>query len=333
MRVLPKIDLNVTNRCNLRCSHCCFNSGEREMGELSFKEIKNILRGFNNIGGQRIDITGGEPLMREDIDRIVRMAKYFNLKTELVTNGILITRDNIQKYKEKFRLDGIAISLDGSKAEIYNRIRGADQKLFKKVIKTIKESAKAGLYTKVNTVVFKSNLEDLVNISELAIDCGAHEHGFYYFSPIGRGAREQSNVADPLIWLEIIRGQLIKLKDRIKFSVEVPLIETEIADRLNIKCFLEDPWHLQILPNGDVYPCAIMASYEKSLANLHSRTLKEVWDCESLWDRSYYTEKVLPLFEKFGGCVYYPSFSRLIKRGDYRFVCLCRKFDLAELQK
>lgn len=330
-KIFPKIDLNVTNNCNFRCIHCCFTSGELQMDEFPSKEIEKILRLFKTLGGWRIDITGGEPLMRKDIDEIVKIAKQLELKTELVTNGALLTREKLQKYK-KMGLDGVAISLDGSNHKMHHKIRGVTPEIFERIIQTISESVELEFYTKINTVVFNSNLDNLVEISNLAIQLGANEHGFYYFSPIGRGSQKRIEVANPISWLKIIRTDLIKLKDKIKFSVETPIIKSELTDKLNIKCFLKDPWHLQILPDGNVYPCAIMAAYKRMLSNLHKNTLKEIWENKKLWDGSYYTTEALPLFKEFGGCVNYPSFSHLIKSGKYSFVCLCRKFSLEELQ-
>lgn len=329
---LPKIDLNVTNNCNFRCIHCCFNSGERDMNEFSPEELRKILINFKELGGWRIDITGGEPLVRKDIFEIIKIAKELGLKTELVTNGSLLTKAKLKKYKE-IGLDGIAISLDGSTYDIHHAIRGVDSFVFQKILGNIERSAEMGFYTKINTVVFSLNLPILTSISDLAISLGAKEHGFYFFSTIGRGSDKSFLVADPVRWLEIIRNDLVDFADQIKFSFEVPIIEPEFQETLNTKCFLKDPWHLQMLPSGSIYPCAIMVAYDKPLANLHERNIKEIWNDEALWDGTYYDRNVLPLFSEFGGCVNYPTFSYLVKSKKYSFVCLCRKFTLEGLAK
>ncbi len=327
---LPKLDFNITNRCNFRCFHCCFTSGELEMSEFSIKKIEKILKQFKELGGWRIDITGGEPLMRKDIKEIITLSKELNLKTELVTNASLLNKKILKEFK-KLNLDGIAISLDGSIYNVYSKIRPISKIMFKKVLENIKNCVEFGFYTKINTVIFKSNFDDLVNISKLAIKLGVNEHGFYYFSPIGRGEKFFLEIVNPLSWLKIVRTKLIKLKDKIKFSLEVPIIEKELADKLNIGCFMENPWHLQILPDGNVYPCAIMASYNRPLGNLYQASIKDIWQEKKFWNGTYYKKEVLSLFKKFGGCVNYPSFSHLIKSNQYKFVCLCRKFSILDL--
>ncbi len=330
-RNLPKLDINVTNSCNLRCRHCCFWSGALPLGGTRYLEIMSLPHENTQIGGTRIDITGGEPLMRQDIGILLLLAiKNFGLKTELVTNSMLMTAVDLKEFKDA-GLNEIAISLDGSTHETHSRIRGISEKAFEQVLKNIRAAVASGIKTKINSVVFASNFSDLADITRLAIDLGAREHGLYFFSPIGRGTMDAANVASALEWLKKIRQDLLPLADKIKISLEVPLLETEIASRVETRCYLEDPWHLQILPDGKVYPCAIMAAYGKPLGNLHHKTLSEIWQGERLWNGGYYNEHVLPLFQKQGSCVEYPAFQNLLKSEKYRPVCLCRKFKPEEV--
>lgn len=57
--ILPKLDLNITNRCNFRCIHCAFDSGKKQIKEFSTQKIKQILKDTKKLGGKKIDITGG----------------------------------------------------------------------------------------------------------------------------------------------------------------------------------------------------------------------------------------------------------------------------------
>jgi MoaA/NifB/PqqE/SkfB family radical SAM enzyme len=331
-RALPKLDFNVTNGCNYRCFHCCFKSGREKMGKFSCAKIKKVLTLFTELGGWRIDITGGEPETRPDLPKILRIAKELKLKTELVTNGSLLTREKLRHYKD-LGLDGIAISLDGPTHKLYEKIRRQKETTFRKVLENIAASAESGFYTKVNTVVFNCNLASLKNIGKLAIALGANEHGFYFFSPIGSGQKRSEEVVNPKNWLAVIREELSELGSKIKISLETPVIETEMIreKKLDTSCFLDHPWHLQILPNGFVYPCAIMAAAHRPLENLNEVSLRKIWEDPNLWNGSFYNQNVLPLFQKFSGCVDYPAVHRLVQSGEYQFVCLCRKFSLEDL--
>lgn len=327
-----KLDGNLTDRCNLKCDHCCFECCiNHPMPEMTLTEIVDLLTLFKDLGGERIDLTGGEPLMRKDIDQIVWAAKDLAIKVELVTNGTLLTRKRLERYRD-WEMEGVAVSLDGSSFEKHAAIRkGMTREWFGNILRSLDACVELGFYTKINTVVFQSNFADLVNITKMAIDLGVNEHGFYFLSPIGRGIGRKDDVADPLAWLELIRTELVKFKSKIKYSLEVPLIEARLAHKLNTSCYLQDPWHLQILPNGNVYPCAIMAACDKHLANLHEKNLGDIWNSEELWNGEYYKKNVAPLMEKYAGCVDYPSFSHLIRSGEYKFVCLCSKSKIKAL--
>jgi len=332
-RTLPKLDLNITNRCNFRCTHCAFDSGITQMPELTLKELKKILTDTKELGGKRFDITGGEPLVRNDVEEIIKLGKKLDYKIELVTNGSLLTKEKLRKFKE-LGLDRIAISLDGSNAKVYNKIRRRDKKTFERVIENIRESKRTGFYTKVNTTVFACNLEDISNITELALNLGADEQGIYYFTPIGRGDKSKELAVEPLKWLEFIRKKLKKYQNKgMRISLEFPLIEKGKWN-FNLGCIAnKEKSHLQILPDGNIYPCAILASYERPIANLHKCSIKDICNNTDLWNK--YWKDLSQLFKGFGG--YCVDFKKAfdIKKYDckkYGFVCPLRKFELEDVK-
>jgi len=323
---LPKLDLNVTNRCNFRCVHCAFDSGITEMKEFSSKELERILMETKELGGERIDITGGEPLVRNDLDKIIKIGKNLDYRIELVTNGSLVTRGGLRKFKA-LGLDAIAISLDGSNYKVYNEIRRTNKRTFDHVVDIAKRSVEFGFYTKINTVAFKSNKTDLPNITRLCIDLGANEHGIYYFTPVGRGKDGKQYSIEPLEWLRFIRENLVNLDSEMKVSIEFPFIEKDYRVG-NCDCILkEDPYHLQILPDGNVYPCAILASYKRPIGNLNKSSVGDIWNNEKLWSE-YYQNILYDIFQKYGSCV---DFSASFDLKDdvykkFKFVCPLRKF-------
>lgn len=326
---LPKLDLNITNRCNFRCVHCAFDSGMCRMNEMSVAELEKILADTKELGGERIDITGGEPAIRQDLQQIIRIAKGMGYKIELVTNGSLLEKGDLQKLKA-LGLDAIAVSLDGSSAAVYNRIRQMDEKTFRKAKKTIRNAIAVGFLVKVNTLVCEENLHDLTSISEWCISVGVKEHGLYYYTPVGRGARGSLQSVEPVKWLNFIRDKLANLDSRIKLTLEVPIIEAN-STLQNTRCILEeDPYHLQILPDGNVYSCAILASYGKAAGNLHNVPIKDIWNNKLEPYAKRIREEIFARFN--GSCVDFRGFSLsdYISRG-YRFVCPLRKFRAREL--
>ena len=328
-RPLPKLDFNVTNRCNFHCRHCCFNSGERVMAEFSLEKTKSVLEEFVALGGKRIDVTGGEPTLRRDYLEIVFYAKKLGLKVELVTNGSLLDLKQL-KYLRAIGLDAIAISLDGSDYETYNQTRPVSKETYEQVIKNIKLVAGYGIYLKINTVVRNSNLDDIAKITKQAIHLGANEHGLYYFTPVGRGESDTSEVVDPLRWLKLIREELAPQRKQIKLSLETALLENALHNKAETECYLRNPWHLQILSDGNVYPCAIMASCQSPCGNLFEKSLSAIWQDEKLWSGYYYEQNVRPLIKRFGSCVDFgPAFRNNLDKG-YKPVCLMCKYRVEE---
>lgn len=328
-----KLDLNVTNRCNLPCPHCCFKAGRKEMPEMPFAELKKLMTEFRLQGGLRIDITGGEPLMRDDIFQIIECAKELGIRVELVTNGTLLD-DQIILNLCKAGLDEIAVSIDGATWESNKIIRGYSEQTYQSLCNKITLLVAYGIKTKINTVLFEHNLQEISSITQNAFAWGAKEHGIYYFSPTGSGETSALKFANPFQWLSMLstmRRQESACKDKIKISVETPLIEAEIWQkrRLKIGCFMENPWHLQILPDGKVYPCAIMCHHGLPLGDLNKQTLTEIWQNKTNM-QGYFDANVKPLFEKWGGCMPY-SFLNGINANEYCFVCLCKKFKIEEV--
>lgn len=321
MNKLPKLDLNITNRCNLRCVHCAFDSGVRKVKEFSVAKIREILMDTKELGGERIDVTGGEPLVRKDVFEIIKIAKELGYRVELVTNGILLNKSKLLRLKQ-LKLDSIAVSLDGSTYEVHSRIRNVSREQYDKVKKNIELAAQLGFRTKVNTVVFESNMEDLPNITSFCIKNKLAEHGIYYFTPIGRGNRFNERSVEPLKWLRFVRANLAKFKDSIKLSIEFPLIEKGLLGD-KIGCIANNErYHLQILPDGNVYPCAILASYHKPIADLNKVSVKDIWNNKPLWDK--YWKEITKLFCG-ESCVNFKEFKTEVYKG-YKFVCPLRKF-------
>ena len=102
---LRYLELQITDRCNLRCKHCYIDfrsaplcKGRREepepesFHELSLDQIQTILREFEELQGLRVMITGGEPLLHRDFEAINQMLPDFLIRKVLFTNGLLLNR-------------------------------------------------------------------------------------------------------------------------------------------------------------------------------------------------------------------------------------------------
>src|SRR5208337_643953 len=114
----PVVFWNITDRCNLSCTHCYNRSGpgRETVGELTTEEAIRVIDDLAGMGVPLILFSGGEPLMRGDIWDLARHARNRGLKMALSTNGTLITPEVAGKIKE-CGIEYAGISLDGATAE------------------------------------------------------------------------------------------------------------------------------------------------------------------------------------------------------------------------
>ena len=318
MDIKPQIDLNVTNDCNFRCVHCGFDSGRVKLGEMSLGFAKTVLIDFKKIGGLKVDFTGGEPLLNKDLINMVKFAASSGLQTKIVTNGSLCSKEKLEQLKA-VGLNGISVSIDGSDYFNFNKVRPTTETLYTKVVQCVKDSVQLGLYTKINTVVFKTNFDDLENIIRQAIVLGCGEIRFCFFAPLGRGSSEIELAADPEKWLAFTKEKFEQYADKIKIMYALPVLNESCDYKTD--CLVKRLNFLQIFPNGDAFPCSIMASLYKPIINLNKCTLENFWLNKDRLAQEYFEENIQPLFDCQGGCVQFK-----VKDG-FQFACRSRKFN------
>jgi len=166
-RDIEYLRISLTDRCNLSCIYCKSNSEHKN--ELSVSQIEKIVKAFAQCGIKKVRLTGGEPLLRNDIALITR--KISNIdgieKIVLTTNGILL-----KKYAKKLKdagLSAVNISLDTTDEKQYYELTGANS--LKEVFEGIKEAQRVGLFpVRINSVLIKGKNDDsaekLINLAK-----------------------------------------------------------------------------------------------------------------------------------------------------------------------
>jgi len=157
-RPMRDLRISVTDRCNFRCVYCMprevFDSSYRFLPHeaiLSFEEIARLARIFVGLGVQKIRLTGGEPLVRRDLHRLVAMLAELAVEITLTTNGSLLAKQ-VQQLKNA-GLNRVTVSLDSLDEATFRAMNDADFPVAK-VIEGIDAAAAAGLGpVKINMVV------------------------------------------------------------------------------------------------------------------------------------------------------------------------------------
>ncbi|HDR7260089.1 MULTISPECIES: GTP 3',8-cyclase MoaA [Bacillus cereus group] len=160
-RPLQDLRISVIDRCNFRCTYCMpaevFGPDYAFLQEeclLTFDEIERLARLFISMGINKIRLTGGEPLLRKDLPKLIgRLAKLEGLKDiGLTTNGIHLAKQ--AKALKEAGLKRVNISLDAIEDCVFQKINGRHVST-KPVLKGIEAAKEAGLEVKVNMVVKK----------------------------------------------------------------------------------------------------------------------------------------------------------------------------------
>jgi cyclic pyranopterin phosphate synthase len=189
-RPVRDLRISVTDRCNFRCTYCMpksvFGRDYRFMPRrelLTFEEIERVARAFVELGVQKVRLTGGEPLLRADVEVLVSMlAAIPGLDLTLTTNGALLPR-KAQALREA-GLSRITVSLDSIDDATFRAMNDVDFPVTD-VLRGIDAAAAAGLPVKVNAVVKRGvNDDGIVDLARHFRGSG-HTVRFIEFMDVG----------------------------------------------------------------------------------------------------------------------------------------------------
>jgi MoaA/NifB/PqqE/SkfB family radical SAM enzyme len=123
-----QMQISLTNRCNLKCSYCYAMYPDREQVDLDTEDLKKLISEMAEAGTRRVNLVGGEPLLRNDIGEIIRHVKSLGMQCAMTTNGYMVGH-RIEDLKS---IDLICLSVDGDKeATDTNRAVGCYDRVMK----------------------------------------------------------------------------------------------------------------------------------------------------------------------------------------------------------
>lgn len=167
-RVVDYIRISVTERCNFRCQYCMpekpFSWVPKE-NLLTFEELFMFIKVAIDEGVKKIRITGGEPLLREDLDVFIKMIYDYapDIDLAMTTNAYLL-KSTAQKLKDA-GLKRLNVSIDSLKPEVAQKI--AQKDVLQNVLEGVEEALAVGLKVKVNMVpMYNMNADEIVDVLE-----------------------------------------------------------------------------------------------------------------------------------------------------------------------
>ncbi len=157
-----QVDINVTRNCNINCSHCyAALDTVADFPEPGTADLKSIIDNVHAMGVRWIRLLGGEPLLRDDLEELIRHVKSRGIFCDITTNGLLISR----RLNELKQTDALCVSVDGGR-ESNDFLRG--EGTWKKVVAQLEIAVEAGLKPRLHGVICGYTLHAIAPMVELA---------------------------------------------------------------------------------------------------------------------------------------------------------------------
>jgi cyclic pyranopterin phosphate synthase len=206
-RPVRDLRISVTDRCNFRCTYCMpksvFGHEYRFMDRkelLTFEELERVARTFASLGVEKIRLTGGEPLLRKEIESLVaRLAEIDGLDLTLTTNASLLARK--AELLRTAGLDRVNVSLDSLDDATFRAMNDVDFPVAR-VLEGIDAAAAAGLPVKVNAVVKRGVNDD--GVVEMARYFRGTGHSLRFIEYMAVGATNGWRLDDVVPAAEIV---------------------------------------------------------------------------------------------------------------------------------
>ncbi len=270
-----KVCWNLTSRCNLQCKFCYGPQNIKQ--ELNTIQVKKVLDKLKKAGVQRIVLSGGEPLLRKDIHKIIIHAYSLGLTISLATNGLLLNEMFLEQTKNYLSM--IEITVDGPDNKIEESMRG-NKKIFHQITKNLEMVKSKGIPIKINTMVCKKNFLLIEQIGLIVKKYNPKCWKIFQFIPKNRGRLYKEE-------FEITNQEFEQLKQKItnKFS-ELDIIWAS-KDFFNGSYF-------DIYPNGNVMIPEI--EKDNQIGNILTQSVEELWN-NTLVDKKKHIQQAAVPYE------------------------------------
>ena len=260
----------LTYRCPLRCVYCSnpLDYG-RHRDELDTETWLRVLGEAEELGVVQLNLTGGEPLVRDDLEAIIVEARRLDLYTNLITSGIPLRRERLARFRE-LGLDNVQISIQDTDATGSERIAGRrsfDRKLL--IAGWVKE---LGFPLTLNTVLHRENLDHVEDIVAPAERLGADRLELANTQYLGWALPNRAALLPTQAQLTRAREVAAGARRRLRGRMEVLFVTPDYYTDLPKACM--DGWGRRFIvlsPHGLVLPCHAA----HSLPGLHFDSVKE----------------------------------------------------------
>ncbi len=305
------VALNLTQRCNLACAHCYLDARTRDHGdedELSNSEVKTLLDDIAALSDEiMVVLTGGEPLLRPDIDIIARYGADLGLMVVVGTNGTALTKKRVGALVEA-GVAGVGISLDSLRPAHHDTFRGRAGS-WNKTMAAIDACRSGGLTFQLHFSVTDDNADELEDMIAFAREAGALVLNVFFLVCTGRGEKV-TNISAATY------DDVMRRVTRAAYEEKKLMVRAKCAPHFKRMALELDPaWpittahgyeaggclagtrYCRVKPNGDVTACPYM---EPVAGSVREAAFSSIWS-----DAPIFAQLRAPRLEgRCGACEY-----------------------------
>lgn len=267
----------LTYRCPLRCSYCSNPiDWAKRRNELDTDSWKRVFRQAEDLGVVGLNLTGGEPILRKDLELLIAEARKLDLYTNLITSGIPLSRERLANFRAA-GLDNVQVSVQDVSAKESDRIAGL--KSFEKKLEVCAWVKELGMPLTLNVVLHRDNLAHVAEIVALAERLKADRLELANTQYLGWALVNRRALLPTREQLEAARKVAAAARKRLLGRMEVLFVTPDYYTDYPKSCM--DGWgrrFIVVSPEGLVLPChAAHTLPGLKFENVRERSLGAIW--------------------------------------------------------
>ncbi len=273
-----RMDLALTYRCNINCSHC-YNQ-RRESTELNTDEWKKIIKTLWDNGIPHIDFTGGEPTLRDDLPELITYAEDLGLITGLLTNGVRLADAAFVDRLKEAGLDYVQVTVESPLAEVHNRMVESDS--FARTVQGIKNASARSIHVITNSTITAANRASMDGLVPFLKNLGVRSFAVNSIIKAGKSRHQDNGLSEKE--LQPILQDLLRQAEReeMKFIWYTPTQYCRlnpVESDLGVKQCTAGKYNLAVEPDGTVIPCQ---SFFRPLGNILHDDFNKIYNHDFL---------------------------------------------------
>jgi radical SAM protein with 4Fe4S-binding SPASM domain len=276
---------NVTAACNHRCGICFSASGAERLGELSTDEALALVDQAHEAGVRGFILSGGEPLLRQDMPQILKRMAALGLKVRVATNGTLLTEEMLHFMRDETTVQSFQVSVDTLNPELYAELHGTTPSSHAEALRALERIRDHGFHTTASARLTPQTLEEIPGL----LDRAAEEQWatFTVHLPVHTRRTEgaSSQETDLLALLEPAVDHFFNMPDHWLIETYIPwapyhdlMVRASARGRVvHVGCRAGRD-RLTVHPSGDLSACVCMDVPAARLGNVRDDRLQDVFE-------------------------------------------------------